>query len=380
MKSGSRVFLDYQSTTPADPRVVNAMLPYFSEVFGNPHSVEHAFGLDAGLAVDRALVQLAQVINARAEDIVLVSGATEANNLALRGAIPRKKSAHVVSCVTEHKSILGTLAAMKGECQSTLLSVDADGLIDPDQVAAAIKDTTVMVSIMAVNSEIGVIQPFADIGRICRERGVLFHVDAAQAYGKIRIDVDRDYIDLLSFSAHKIYGPKGIGALCVRPGLRDRLRPVITGGGQQNGIRAGTVPTPLAVGFGVAAELMNQEGQLEGQRIAALQARLWQGLLENIQGTFMNGSSDRRIAGNLNVRFDGIDADSLLLMLPDLALSTGSACSSGALEPSYVLQALGLSAEQAGQSIRIGLGRMTTADQIDHALKRLAGAVSELRS
>lgn len=376
----SRVYLDYQSTTPVDHRVLRAMLPHFCETFGNPHSAEHSFGLDAAGSVNHALVQLANAINTSPEDLILVSGATEANNMALRGLIGKKKSAHFISCVTEHKSILGTLTALKEDGhQVTLLPVDADGFVDPDAVAAAIKPSTVMVSVMAVNSEIGVIQPYADIGQLCRSREVLLHVDAAQGYGKVAIDVLRDCIDLMSFSAHKIYGPKGIGALYIRPELRHRLRPLITGGGQQDGLRAGTVPTPLAVGFGHAAELMQLERDADQSRIAALQARLWVGLQDRIDSIFLNGSFTQRIAGNLNFRIAGIDADSLLLMVPDLALSTGSACNSGALEPSPVLLALGLSSEYASQSVRIGLGRMTTVAEIDFAIERLAQAVTHLR-
>ncbi|WP_370307289.1 cysteine desulfurase family protein [Sinimarinibacterium flocculans] len=378
--SDSRIFLDYQSTTPVDQRVVEVMLPYFLSEFGNPHSAEHSFGLRAMEAVERALECLAKVINADAGDIVITSGATESNNMALRGAVSGKKRLHIVSSATEHRSILGTLSAIQDEGHAvSLIEVDDEGLIDLDALHAAIRPNTRLVSIMAVNSEIGVVQPYADIGAICRSRDVLFHVDAAQGFGRVPIDVLRDHIDLLSVSAHKIYGPKGVGALYIGPRAKKVIRPLITGGGQQDGWRAGTLPTPLVVGFGAAADLMLKEGDAELKRIAMLGDRLWRGLIDQIGSVHLNGSADRRYAGNLNVRIDGVDADSLLLLLPDIALSTGSACTSGTPEPSAVLRALGLSVEEARQSVRIGLGRMTTVDEVDEAVRRIASAVQQLR-
>jgi cysteine desulfurase len=379
MTISNRIFLDYQSTTPTDPRVVQAMLPYFTEQYGNPHSVEHSYGLDAQEAINKSLHQLADVFGASATDIVLTSGATEANNLALRGLLPLHKKAHLISCVTEHRSVLGTLAALEREGhQVTLLPVDGDGLIDLDAVEAAFRPNTSLVTVMAVNSEIGVIQSILELGQLCHSRGVAFHTDAAQAFGKIDIDVSRGHIDMMSFSAHKIYGPKGIGALYVHPSLRKRLRPLITGGDQQGGLRAGTVPTPLAVGFGVAAALMRADGAADAARIRALRERLMVGLQARLGVVHLNGSAEQRIVGNLNLRIDGVDADSLLLATPELAISTGSACSAGALEPSSVLLALGLSTEQAGQSFRLGLGRMTTESDVDIALERIAATVSRL--
>lgn len=377
----TRIFLDYQSTTPVDPRVVSAMLPYFTEQFGNPHSVEHSFGIQAQQAIDVALASASDTIGASAKDLVITSGATEANNLALRGPLPTGKKAHLISVVTEHQSVLGTLAALKQDGHAvTLVAVDGSGLIDPEAVEAAMRPATRIVSVMAVNSEIGVVQPYAELGQLCRSRDVLFHVDAAQGFGRVPLDVKRDCIDLMSISAHKIYGPKGVGALYVGPAARSRIRAQITGGGQQEGLRAGTLPTPLIVGFGAAARLMREEGGTEAIRLAELHTRLWTQLVDRVGGVHLNGSADHRWVGNLNVRFDDVDADSLMLMVPHLAISTGSACSAGTPEPSKVLRALGLSPEQASQSVRLGLGRMTTADQVDWAATLIADAVGRLRA
>lgn len=376
----TRIFLDYQSTTPVDARVVSAMLPYFTEHFGNPHSVEHSFGVQAQRAIDAALTHIAAVIGAVADDMVITSGATESNNLALRGALPTGKKSHLISAVTEHQSVLGTLAALNDVGHAvTLVPVDAEGLIDVTAVEAAIRPATCIVSIMAVNSEIGVVQPYAELGQLCRSRDVLLHVDAAQGFGRMPLDVKRDGIALMSVSAHKIYGPKGVGALYVGPEARSHMRAQITGGGQQDGLRAGTLPTPLIVGFGEAARLMKEEGAVEEARLAQLRARLWGQLVEQVGGVHLNGSAEHRWVGNLNLRFDDVDADSLLLMVPQLAISTGSACTAGTPEPSKVLRALGLSQEQASQSLRIGLGRMTTAEQIDRAVTLIANAVGRLR-
>lgn len=374
------IFLDYQSTTPVDDRVLDAMLPYFTQKFGNPHSTEHSFGMQAQHAIDEGAARVSAVIGAAASDVIFTSGATEANNLALRGVLPAGKKSHLISVVTEHQSVLGTLAALKEDGHAiTLMPVDGDGLIDVAEVEAAIRPLTSVVSVMAVNSEIGVIQPYAELGQMCRSRDVLLHVDAAQGFGRIPLDVKHDGIDLMSVSAHKIYGPKGVGALYVGPAARSRMRAQITGGGQQDGLRAGTLPTPLIVGFGEAARLMKEEGAVEEARLAQLRARLWGQLVEQVGGVHLNGSAEHRWVGNLNLRFDDVDADSLLLMVPQLAISTGSACTAGTPEPSKVLRALGLSQEQASQSLRIGLGRMTTAEQIDRAVTLIANAVGRLR-
>lgn len=378
--SMARIFLDYQSTTPVDARVVGAMLPYFTEQFGNPHSLEHSFGVQAQQAIDVALTRIAAVIGAAADDIVITSGATEANNLALRGTLPVGKKSHLISAVTEHQSVLGTLKALNEDGHAiTLVPVDGEGLIDVAAVEAAIRPVTRIVSVMAVNSEIGVIQPYAELGQLCRSRDVLLHVDAAQGFGRVPLDVKRDGIDLMSVSAHKIYGPKGVGALYVGPTARSRMRAQITGGGQQDGLRAGTLPTPLIAGFGEAARLMEEEGAAEVAGLTQLRARLWGKLVEQVGGVHLNGSADHRWVGNLNLRFDDVDADSLLLMVPQLAISTGSACTAGTPEPSKVLRALGLSLEQASQSVRLGLGRMTTADHVDRAVALIADAVGRLR-
>jgi cysteine desulfurase len=375
------IFMDYQSTTPVDRRVLDAMLPYFVEEFGNPHSVEHNFGLNAQRAIDNALTQLSAQIGASADDLVLTSGATESNNMALRGLIGRTKKPHLISCVTEHKSVLGTLSALqKDGIDVTLLPVDEHGRVDPDEVEKALRPTTVLVSIMWVNSEIGLIQPIQMLGHLCRSHGVAFHTDAAQAYGKVDIDVVRDHVDLLSFSAHKIYGPKGIGGLFVSPSVRKRLRPLITGGDQQGGLRAGTVPTALAVGFGTAAALMQSDKSADSRHITLLRNKFWSALKTTVDGVHLNGSADHRIEGNLNFRIDDVDADSLLLALPGLAISTGSACSSGALEPSTVLTALGLTREQAAQSVRIGLGRMSTESDVEQAVAEIGRIVERLRA
>ena len=301
--------------------------------------------------------------------------------MALRGLVGRTKRPHVISCVTEHKSVLGTLSALRKDgVDVTLLPVDENGMIDPDDVENALRPATVLVSVMWVNSEIGCIQPIQTLGQMCRSRGVVFHTDAAQAFGKIDIDVVRDHVDLLSFSAHKIYGPKGIGGLFVSPLVRKRLRPLITGGDQQGGLRAGTVPTALAVGFGAAAALMRSENATDTRHIAALQKKFWTALRTTIDGVHLNGSLDHRIEGNLNFRIDEVDADSLLLALPGLAISTGSACTAGALEPSTVLMALGLTRDQAAQSVRIGLGRMSTESDVEKAVAEIGRAVGRLRA
>lgn len=377
----SPIFLDYQSTTPVDPRVVQAMLPYFTEHFGNPHSLEHQFGFHARTAIDDALARVASVIGATSEQMLVTSGATESNNLSLRGVLPANKKAHLISCVTEHSSVLGTLAALEAQGHAvTLIGVDSQGLIDPEAVAAAIRPTTRLVSVMAVNSEIGVIQPYAELGQICRSHDVLFHVDAAQGYGRVPLEVTSDKIDLMSISAHKIYGPKGVGALFVGPRARLQLRAQITGGGQQDGLRAGTLPTPLIVGMGEAAGLMEAEGPAEKASLAQRREQLWTLLQERVGGVYLNGSADQRWVGNVNVRLEGVDADSLLLMLPHVALSTGSACTAGTPEPSKVLLALGLSPEQASQAVRLGLGRMTTAAQVEEAVALIARAAAALRA
>jgi cysteine desulfurase len=377
------IFLDYQSTTPTDPRVVDVMLPYFGQAFGNPHSRSHAFGQAASQAVERARAHVAAAIGAEAREVVFTSGATEANNLAIKGvlAFQHGRKDHVIASAVEHKCVLESCRRLAREgVRLTVLPVDAGGLVDPDAVARAIEPGTALVSVMAVNNEVGTIQPLAEIGAICRARGVLFHTDAAQAVGKIALDVGDDRIDLMSISAHKLYGPKGIGALYVRRRPRARLAPLIDGGGQERGLRSGTLPTPLCVGFGEACRLATAERESEAARLHGLRERLWHGLRTRVEGMRLNGDAGRRIAGNLNFAVAGVDAEELMLALPELALSSGSACTSAAIEPSYVLKALGLDDETAHSSLRIGLGRFTARADVDVAIERIASAVARLRA
>jgi cysteine desulfurase len=376
------IYLDYQATTPTDPRVVEAMLPYFSERFGNPHSVEHAYGWDAEEAVERGRAEVAALIGAEPREIVFTSGATEANNLAIKGAAAfhRERRPHVVTLVSEHKCVLETVRGLERRGHPvTILPIEPGGLVDLERLAAAITEETCLVSIMAVNNEIGVIQPLAEIGALCRERGVYFHSDAAQAVGKIPIDVQAMAIDLLSISGHKLYGPKGIGALYVRRRPRVRLEPLFDGGGQERGFRSGTLPTPLCVGLGEACRIAGAEMTAESARLRDLRDDLLARLRQALPEVAVNGDAERRIAGNLNLRFPGIDADALVKALSGLAVSTGSACSSTAVEPSYVLRALGLSEAEAGASIRIGFGRFTSAAEVAAAAEQIIAAVRTLQ-
>ena len=377
------VYLDYQATTPTDPRVVDAMLPYFTERFGNPHSAQHRHGSVAEHAVETARGQVAGLIGAQPNEIIFTSGATEANNLALIGALRFRRAQgrdHLVAAATEHKCVIESARALEGEGASiTFLPVRPDGLIELDRLAGAVTERTALVSIMAVNNEIGVIQPLAEIAALAHARGAWFHSDAAQAAGKIPLDVEAMGIDLMSLSAHKLYGPKGIGALYVRRRPRVRLAPLFHGGGQERGLRSGTLPTPLCVGFGAAAVIAAAEMATESERLAGLSRRLLAGLRAALPETTLQGSAERRIPGNLNIAFAGIDADKLLAALPELSLSTGSACSSAAVEPSYVMTALGLDAAAARGAVRIGLGRFTTEAEVDFAIERLVEGVRALR-
>ena len=381
--AASPIYLDYQATTPADPRVVAAMLPYFTEAFANPHSESHAAGQAARAAVEAARARIAALIGADAREIVFTSGATEANNLALKGLArfghPGKD--HIVTCVTEHKCVLESCRDLAREgFSTTVLPVDAAGHIELDELLGAITARTLVVSIMAVNNEIGVIAPLAAIGAVCRERGAFFHTDAAQALGKIPLAVEAMRIDLMSLSAHKLYGPKGVGALYVRRRPRVRLAPLISGGGQERGLRSGTLATPLCVGFGEACRIAEAEMAGEHERLLALRTRLAAGLVHALPDVWINGDADRRIAGNLNVSFGGIgDGEALLAALRDLAVSSGSACTSATLEPSYVLRAIGRAPALAAASLRIGLGRFTTSADVDRALAAIVAAVRRLR-
>ena len=376
------IYLDNNATTRTDPRVVDAMLPYFSDVFGNAASKGHSFGWAAEEAVDLGRAQLASVIGADAKEIVFTSGATESNNLAIKGVAEMyaEKGDHFITVSTEHKAVLDTMKRLEHEGKRvTFLGVDKDGLIDLNELADAITDKTVLVSVMFANNEIGVVQPIAEIGKLCRERGVLFHTDAVQAYGKIPVDVNAMNIDLLSFTAHKIYGPKGIGALYIRRRPRVRLTAQIDGGGHERGFRSGTLNVPGIVGFGKAAELCQQEMEGEIVRLTALRDRLKTGIIDAIDSAYVNGHEAKRLPGNMNISFEFVEGESLLMGLKDVALSSGSACTSASLEPSYVLKALGLGDELAHSSLRFGLGRFTTPDQIEWVINKVISEVDRLR-
>jgi cysteine desulfurase len=374
------IYLDYQATTPCDPRVVAAMAPYHGEVFGNPHS-NHAPGRAAVAAVDGSRRQIATLINARPNEILFTSGATEANNLAIKGAVRNRGGGHVVTLSTEHSSVLEPVRRLVAEgYRATELSVLPSGIVDLGALESALTADTVLVSVAAANSEIGVIQPLAQIGALCRRRGILFHCDAAQGFGKIALDVAAMGIDLMSLSAHKIYGPKGIGALYRRTRPPVPLDPLSDGGGQEWGLRPGTVPVPLCVGFGVAAEIAGAEMAAEGARLAALRDRLYRRLAAGIPHLRLNGDPVRRLAGNLNLAFPGVDGMELIDELPRLALATGSACASEDGTPSHVLKALGLDDNLASASLRISLGRFTTEAEIDAAAAMIVATVRGARS
>ena len=376
------LYLDYQATTPTDPRVVEAMAPYWTEKFGNPHSRNHHFGWEAEDAVEIARGHVADLIGASAKEIIFTSGATESNNIAIKGVAKfyGDKRNHIITCVTEHKCVLETCRYLQQDgFDVTYLHVKENGLIDLDELKAAMTDKTVLVSIMAVNNEIGVIQPLKEIGELCRANKTFFHTDAAQAAGKIPLDVDDMKIDMLSISGHKVYGPMGIGALYVRRKPRVRLVPLIHGGGQERGMRSGTLPTPLVVGLGKACELANKEMAGEAERLRDFQHRLYQGLRQRIPEIFLNGDEDNRIPGNLNISFAYVEGEGLMMGIKDLAVSSGSACTSASLEPSYVLRALGVEEELAHTSLRLGLGRFTTEDDIDYAIERISKEVNRLR-
>jgi cysteine desulfurase len=376
------LYLDYHATTPVDPRVLADMLPYFTEQFGNPHSKQHAWGWEARDAVDRARAQVAALINASAAEVVFTSGATESSNLALRGLIAaRDRGSHVITVATEHKSVLDVCRGFEQQgCDVTVLGVGRDGLIDLDAFRAALTPRTVLVSVMAANNEIGTVQPVAAIGAMVRAHGALFHTDAAQAAGKVPIDVRAMNIDLLSLTGHKFYGPKGCGALFVRK-MKPRLAltPQVAGGGQENGLRSGTLNVPGIVGLGRAAEICRLEMAEESARLALLRDRLLDGLRARLADVRVNGSLEHRLPHNLHVSFDGVEGEALLMALGDLAVSTGSACASGSQAISHVMEAIGATSQHASASIRFGLGRTTTREEIDFAIDRVATVVSALR-
>jgi cysteine desulfurase len=376
------IYLDYQATTPCDPRVVEAMLPYFTEHFGNPHSRNHKYGWDAEAAVEKARAQVASIIKADEKEVIFTSGATESNNLAIKGVAHfyKDKKNHIITTVTEHKCVLDSCRHLELEgFEVTYLPVQQNGLINLDDLRNAITPKTAIVSIMAVNNEIGVIQPLAEIGKICREKGVFFHTDAAQAVGKIAIDVDAMKIDLLSISGHKIYGPKGIGALYVRRKPRVRLEALIHGGGQERGFRSGTLPTPLVVGLGEACAIAEKEMGAESERLRVLRDRFYNQIKARLPEVYLNGDFENRIPGNLNLSFAHVEGEGLMMGIKDLCVSSGSACTSASLEPSYVLRALGVEIEMAHTSLRIGIGRFSTEQEIDYAVEHLVQAVTRLR-
>ncbi len=378
------IYLDYQATTPCDPRVVEAMLPFFTEKFGNPHSLTHAYGREAEEAVEQARAQLAELIGAEPREIIFTSGATESNNMAVKGAAHFHRQFgkdHIVTLATEHKCVLESARSLEAEgFRVTYAPVGRDGLIDLGRLEAAISDKTSIVSVMAAHNEIGVIQPLKEIAALAHAKGALFHSDAAQAVGKIALSVDDIGADLLSISGHKIYGPKGVGALYLRRRPRARITPLIDGGGQERAMRSGTLPVPQIAGLGRAAEIAKAEMQTEAQRLLALRARLLNGFKTRFPALVLNGHAEKRLPGNLNLSFPGFKAVDLIAACPGLALSTGSACTAAEVEPSYVLKALGLGEAIAGSSLRIGIGRFTTATEIDRAIEALAGALNRLGS
>jgi cysteine desulfurase len=374
------VYLDNQATTPCDSRVLQAMLPWFCEQFGNPHSAEHAMGRQAEAAVEQARAQVAALIGADPRELVFTSGATESNNIAIKGAARHAAAAgetrrRVVTVATEHKCVLESVADLRAEgFEPVVLAVRPDGLLDPAVLAEALAVPTLLVSVMAVNNETGVVQDLAGLAAMARSAGALFHTDAAQGVGKIPLDVAAMGIDLMSISGHKIYGPKGVGALYVRRRPRVRLAPLFSGGGQERGLRSGTLPAPLIVGLGEATRLAQAEMAAEAPRLAALRDRLAERLAAMVPGLVVNGSRTARIAGNLNLTFPVATAAALMAAVPELCVSTGSACSSAEIEPSYVLRALGLSDAAAGRTLRIGIGRFTSPADIEFAATALAAA------
>ena len=376
------IYLDNQATTPVDPRVLDSMMPYFREKFGNPHSRSHAYGWEVEEAVEEARARVAAIVGADPKEIVFTSGATESNNLAIKGVAhfygDRKR--HIVTVLTEHKCVLDSCRHLQQEgFEIDYLPVRPNGLIDLDRLSDAIGERTALVSVMGVNNEIGVIQPLAEIGALCRERGVFFHSDCAQAVGKIPLDVNEMNIDLMSISGHKVYGPMGVGALYVRRRPRVRLRALIDGGGQERGMRSGTLPAPLCIGLGAACRIARDEMPAETERVRMLARRLNAGIVGRLDEVILNGDAERRVAGNLNLSFSCVEGESLMMAIKDLAVSSGSACTSASLEPSYVLRALGVDEELAHTSIRFGIGRFNTEAEIDYAIDTICENVGKLR-
>ncbi len=375
------IYLDYSATTPVDPRVAQAMIPWLTERFGNPASRSHAYGWDAEEAVEKARANVAALVNCDPREIVWTSGATESINLAVKGAAHfyRDKGKHLVTVKTEHKATLDTMRELEREgFEVTYLDVDANGLVPLAAFEAALRPDTIVVSVMMVNNEIGVVQDIPAMGEVCRKRGIVFHVDAAQATGKMPIDLGSLKVDLMSFSAHKTYGPKGVGALFVRRKPRVRIEAQMHGGGHERGMRSGTLPTHQIVGMGEAFRIAKEEMAAEGERIRMLRDRLWKGL-SSIEEVYVNGDLERRVPHNLNVSFNFVEGESLIMAIKDVAVSSGSACTSASLEPSYVLRALGRSDELAHSSIRFTVGRFTTVEEIDYAVDLIRRKIAKLR-
>ncbi|EEH53400.1 uncharacterized protein MICPUCDRAFT_21333 [Micromonas pusilla CCMP1545] len=381
---GRPMYLDMQSTTPVDPRVLDAMMPYLVEQYGNPHSRTHMYGWEAEDAIEAARADVAKAIGANAKEIIFTSGATESNNMAIKARsgvanFYSGKKKHVITTQTDHKCVLDSCRWLQQRgWDVTYLPVKSNGLIDLEELRGAIRDDTAIVSVMAVNNEIGVVQPLKAIGELCRERKVFFHTDAAQAVGKIPIDVEDMKIDLLSISGHKVYGPKGVGAIYVRRRPRVRMEPLISGGGQERGLRSGTLPTPLVVGLGKACAVALEEMEHDRQHATRLSRRLIDGI-RRVLLTLLNGDADARYPGNVNMSFAYVEGESLLMGLKEIAVSSGSACTSASLEPSYVLRALGVDEEMAHTSIRYGVGRFTTEEEVDRAVELTVEHVAKLR-
>lgn len=376
------IYMDYQATTPCDKRVLNEMLPYFCEKYGNPHSSSHIMGREANAAVEKARQQIADLIQAEdAREIIFTSGATESNNLAIQGVANfyKEKGNRIITSAIEHKCVLETCYYLKNKgFDVVILPVNSNGIVDMEALKQAINDKTILVSIMSVNNEIGTIQPIDEISKICRKHEVLFHTDAAQAVGKIDVNVKN--VDLMSISGHKIYGPKGVGALYVRMKPRVRLSPLFQGGGQERGIRSGTLATPLCVGLGAACAIARQEMHEEYDRLLSLKKRFIDGIFSNLTKVYLNGDIDHTIPGCVNMSFAGIEGEGIMLGMPEICVSSGSACTSASLEPSYVLKAMSVNEDLAHSSLRIGFGRFTSSEEIDYAVSKITEVVNRLRA
>ncbi len=382
MKKLKNIYFDYQATTPVDPRVLKKMMPYFGEIYGNPHSRNHSFGWEAEEGVEVAREHVAKIINANPKEIIFTSGATESNNLALKGVSEfyGDKKNHIITCVTEHKCVLESCRHLAGKgFEVTYLPVQSNGLISLDELKKSITDKTLIVSIMGVHNEIGVIQPLEEIGNICRSNNIFFHTDCAQAIGKIPLDVDKMNIDLMSISGHKIYAPKGVGALYIRRKPRVRISSMISGGGQERGMRSGTLSPALCVGLGEACNIYTNEMEKENRTLTKYKEMMLEGIRKSCPDVYLNGSEEARVPGNLNLSFAYVEGESLMMGIKDLAVSSGSACTSASLEPSYVLKALGVEEELAHTSLRIGFGRFTTENEIKYATDVIVKEVKRLR-